>query len=203
MTLGPLRSQPKRSPLMANCGRRTDPGGGDRRPGDRRRRHDSASAEPDRRPALAGLRGVAGSLTAVCPTPDAGMGRGHRQWLRPRRAGSAQWPRSRSSSGSRSRGRWSSCRRGPGRRLGAAGAGDLSAGAPADRDRPGHPSQRRRAHRSTADGGHRAAGDAPGGSGGGRPGGGSCPSRPVIVGCDAMPRNRTRERCAPDLGWPG
>ena len=66
MTLRPLRSQPKRSQLVANGGRRTHPGGGDRRFGDRRRRRDSASAEPDWRPALAGLRGaLAVSLPSV------------------------------------------------------------------------------------------------------------------------------------------
>ena len=48
------------------------------------------------------------------------------------------------------------------RRLGTAGAGDLPAGAPADRDRSGHPSQWRGADRSAADGGYRAAGDAAG-----------------------------------------
>src|SRR5215213_2457776 len=85
-----IPSQPQRSHNVANGGHRTRTCGRDRRSGDPDRGNDCASAEPDRRGALAGVRSAPGSLTPVYPTPRAGMGRGDRRRLHPWRVRAAQ-----------------------------------------------------------------------------------------------------------------
>jgi hypothetical protein len=77
------------------------------------------------------------------------------------------------------------------------GACDLPAGAPADRDRSGHPSQWWGADRSAANGGSRAAGDAAGRGDSGSAGGNGGPSRPVIVWRELIKRSTGHIRPQP------